>query len=390
MMMRILSILKWPAILVVLAVLWIALLWFGVTPDWHRWSTSGVIGLHALPPLGLASGAWLFGFARENKRSAAKKTQEEQQKQEEEQAQRVAEQERLAEQVRRRFAAPVVAVAQGEATMNALKPAQEDTAATPGFPIYWQPVRDAMADVFAQLYRQTESAASLPILVHTTEFAAADLLSRLLTDSRLAAAELIGASPAKLSFTTAGEEQTLVEQGLDRLRTDKTLPGIVLLSCSGKQEEGQVQGQVSAILLASPALKGQQLQTHLSPEEFDLFETLPPLAILHRPDTDLDASLHNANVPTYDRKKAPQPLAGLVHNAGSGDLGRSRLIDIAQPLSQKFPKFNPINSGTDVAKIAPTSVLATLVQASHQYKGVTLCSAYDKSDSLIHTVFTQA
>ena len=47
-------------IFIVFVALWIALLWFGITPDFSKWSNLGLLAMHVLPPA-IASMAWWTG-----------------------------------------------------------------------------------------------------------------------------------------------------------------------------------------------------------------------------------------------------------------------------------------------------------------------------------------
>lgn len=230
--------------------LWTLLLWFGLRPDFSGFGPAGLLGLHALPPLGIwLGGSWLV------RRRGRKQAEEEQaaadrQRQEDARAAEAARQRHAAELAQRQFALPVLAAA-----FSGWRESGDDQAVTPG----------------------AEAVVVLPLADASDEDddSDADFAGRLVPHLRDALAEtyLLCPGAAAFSIVVRGPAEWAVEEGAALVRAalaDASLP----FADSGVAGDAglpvpAVQGLPSGPLLADTLL-GQ----------FDADPELPGLLVL--------------------------------------------------------------------------------------------------------------
>lgn len=226
--------------------LWLALLWFGLAPDFSAWSNLALLAVHALPPMAAWLGWWLLR-RRALKRQAAEAGQREQQAQAEREAALAAARDKHRDELRqRRFSCDcrVVTIAElvvksDESVVPAEVPsvlveAKGDANAPAVAGDVLERMQPALESALRNLYATCGAAAVFPIYVlPPAEASGEEVIRRVRTANRMLldelglAVELDAGQPNVLFLPSSDSAANSV---ISLFETTPDLPGAVVLA----------------------------------------------------------------------------------------------------------------------------------------------------------------
>lgn len=361
------SFLRKLLLLILLSIIWITILWFGITPNFRQWPLAGIVAGHVLPPLSIWSG-WLLWRRFIKRKQAAQGQMREQQAQAERQAAlEEARRKRGEEQKQRRFACDCRAIAISHLVVNdALElPAMEQVLFHPitvaearaGHVMdnLLDGLETAVADALRHVYAKCAAASVFPLYVVPppgTFFE--EVFKRVRAIYRRVADELAlpivfkeDMPSVRYLTTSAGVANAII----DLFESSPDLPGAVivafdspLLSGDTDPERGSKPSHGAFALLVTHMELPAMLENFSSRTSTALSESMTPFWEKGLQSARRQPELLNALPMPLVTGLGKLPILGRIHQSVSGEAASPGAMELTR-LAQKLIDRAQVNAG---------------------------------------------